>query len=57
MYISPECDMKRWEVIPTSVIVDADNYYTKSQVNALLAALKEEIINELTPDEEVDDEP
>lgn len=31
--IYPDCDMQRWEVEPTSYIADADNYYTKTEVD------------------------
>lgn len=31
--IYPDCDMNKWESCPSSIIVDADNYYTKSQVD------------------------
>lgn len=32
--ITPDCDMKRWEVECSSYIEDADNYYTKAEVDA-----------------------
>ena len=31
--IYPDCDLNRWCVEPSSYIADADNYYTKSQVD------------------------
>ena len=34
--IYPDCDLNRWECVPTTIIADADNYYTKSQVNKLV---------------------
>ena len=34
--IYPDCEMKRWECVPSSVIADADNYYTKHQVDELI---------------------
>ena len=34
--IYPDCDMKRWECVPSSIIQDADNYYTKAQVDELI---------------------
>ena len=45
--------MNRWEVEPTSYIADADNYYTKGQVDDLIDSISgmtpedvEEIVNE-----------
>lgn len=34
--IYPDCDIKRWECVPSSIIQDADNYYTKAQVDELI---------------------
>lgn len=53
MNVFPDCTMNRWEVEPTSYIVDADNYYTKGQVDDLIDSISgmtpedvEEIVNE-----------
>ncbi len=34
--IYPQSDMTRWESCPSSIIADADNYYTKHQVDELI---------------------
>lgn len=34
--IYPDCDMNRWESQCSSYIVDADNYYTKTEVDAII---------------------
>jgi len=34
--ITPDCDMSRWEVQCSSYIEDADNYYTKKEVDDLI---------------------
>lgn len=53
MNVFPDCTMNRWEVEPTSYIADADNYYTKGQVDNLIDGISgltpedvEEIVNE-----------
>ena len=35
--IYPQSDMTRWESCPSSIIADADNYYTKHQVEELIS--------------------
>ena len=51
--IYPDCDLNRWQIEPASYIVDADNYYTKPQVDNLIDGISgltpedvEEIVNE-----------
>ena len=34
--IYPDCDLRRWEYVPSSIIADADLYYTKSEINEML---------------------
>ena len=34
--IEPDCDMNRWESCPSTIIADADHYYTKAEIDELL---------------------
>ena len=46
MIISPCCDMEKWEVMPTTALANADNYYTKAQTDDLIDG-----ISGITPSE------
>lgn len=54
--IYPDCDMKRWECAPSSIIANADNYYTKAQVDELIesgcscSGVTEEEVEEMIDD-------
>ena len=54
--IYPDCDMKRWECAPSSIIANADNYYTKAQVDELIesgcscSGVTEEEVQEMIDD-------
>ena len=37
--IYPDCDLKRWECMPTTVLADADNYYTKPEIDDIIASI------------------
>ena len=54
--IFPDCDMNRWETQCSSYIVDADNYYTKPQIDEMLEEIESAITSGccITP-EEVDE--
>lgn len=54
--IFPNCDMSRWEVQCSSYIEDADNYYTKPQIDEMLEEIESAITSGccITP-EEVDE--
>ena len=39
--IYPECDLRRWEYVPSSVIADADLYYTKLEIDTKLEDIVE----------------
>lgn len=34
--IYPDCDMNRWESCPSTALANADNYYTKHQIDEML---------------------
>lgn len=46
MIINPCCDMEKWEVMPTTALANADNYYTKAQTDDLIDG-----ISGITPSE------
>lgn len=48
--INPCCDMEKWEVMPTTALANADNYYTKNQVDDLI-----EGVSGMTPQDVQDD--
>ena len=39
--IYPDCDLRRWEYVPSSVIADADLYYTKLEIDTKLEDIVE----------------
>lgn len=39
--IFPDCDLRRWETQPTSYIADAENYYTKVEIDTKLEDIVE----------------
>lgn len=41
--IFPDCELNKWECIPSSIVADANNYYTKSQVNSFVSDLQGQI--------------
>ena len=51
--LNPDCEMNRWESCPSSIIADAENYYTKIQVDELLEEIESGITSGccITPDE------
>lgn len=58
--IFPNCDMSRWEVQCSSYIEDADNYYTKPQIDEMLEEIESAITSGccITPeqvDEKIDE--
>ena len=50
MMINPDCDMKMWEVSNTDgcILANADNYYTKAQIDKKLEEINELISNLLS---------
>ena len=54
--ITPDCDMSRWEVECSSYIENADNYYTKPEIDEMLDEIESAITSGccITP-EEVDE--
>lgn len=52
--IFPDCDMNRWETQCSSYIVDADNYYTKKEVDDLIEGASGCCITEEEVDEKIE---
>jgi len=50
MIINPDCDMQRWEVDSSVMLVDPSNYYTKAQTDDLI-----EGVSGMTPQDVQDD--
>ena len=53
--IYPDSDMTRWESCPSSIIEDADNYYTKHQVDELISGASGCCITEEEVDEKIEE--
>ena len=53
--IFPDCDMNRWETQCSSYIVDADNYYTKKEVDDLIEGASGCCITPEEVDEKIDE--
>lgn len=53
--IFPDCDMSRWEVQCSSYIEDADNYYTKKEVDDLIEGASGCCITPEEVDEKIDE--
>lgn len=37
--LNPDCEMNRWESCPSVIIADAENYYTKAEVDEIIEHL------------------
>ena len=46
--VYPDEDLNRWSVTPSTMIEDADNYYTKHQIDEMLNELRETLQGKLT---------
>ena len=55
-YVYPDCDMNRWETQCSSYMADADNYYTKAEVDSKLEDIVESgcCISEEEVDEKIE---
>lgn len=54
--IYPDCDEKRWECQPSTIIADADNYYTKGEIDRMVeSGITPDLSNYYTK-EETDEE-
>lgn len=56
MIINPQCQQDYWSVCPTTQLADADNYYTKAEIDARIPSDYQELVDDVvTLTEEVQD--